>query len=171
MSVFPCHWTIVSLLKTHCYLPFSTICPSLQAHGSIKWTGLETMLRTRWFDATWLCHLKWPPKHREQLHHTERIHKSSFHKAVKITSSSGCGRVAAAVVDAPDLKGKSSVLRVRASVHYKCTEQGGSSRGNWCRRLLRVFCKQANEFRCSNTNTQMKGIEFGLIPCWSPVAL
>lgn len=104
MSVFPCHWTIVSLLKTHCYLPFSTICPSLQAHGSIKWTGLETMLRMRWFDATWLCHLKWPPKHREQLHHTEGIHKSSFHKAVKITSSSGCGRVAAAVVDAPDLK-------------------------------------------------------------------
>lgn len=51
---FPCQWTIVSLLKSHCCLPFSTICPSLKAHGSIKWTCLKTMLRTHGFDATWL---------------------------------------------------------------------------------------------------------------------
>lgn len=66
MSVFSCQWTIVSLLKTHCYFPFSPICPSLQAHGGIKWTVLETMLRTCWFDATWLYHLQWPPKHGKQ---------------------------------------------------------------------------------------------------------
>lgn len=152
MSVFPCQWTIVSLLKTHCYLPFPTICPSLQAHGSIKWTGLET---TRWFDATWLCHLEWPPKHREQLHHTEGIHKSPFHKAVKITSRSGRRRGRGGSVQPP---------RGRVSVGYKCTGQGGSSHGNRCRRFLGGFRKQVNGFRRSNTTTQMKGIEFGLIP-------
>ncbi len=68
MTVFPCQWTIVSLLKSHHYLPFTTMCPSLKAHGGIKWTGLKTMLRTHGFDATWLWYLKWPPKHHDQLY-------------------------------------------------------------------------------------------------------
>lgn len=68
MTVFPCQWTIVSLLKSHCYLPLSTMCPSLKAHGDIKWTGLKTMLKSHGFDATWLWYLKWPPKHHDQLY-------------------------------------------------------------------------------------------------------
>lgn len=76
MTVFPCQWTIVSLLKSHRYLPFSTMCPSLKAHGGIKWTGPKTMQRTRGFDATWLCYLKWAPKHHDQLYQqSEGIHQ------------------------------------------------------------------------------------------------
>lgn len=60
MTVFPRQWTIVSLLKSHRCSPFSTMCPSLWARGSIKWTSLKTMQRTHGFDATWLWYWKWP---------------------------------------------------------------------------------------------------------------
>lgn len=101
MTVVPCQWTIVSLLKSHRYLPFSTMCPSLKAHGAIKWTGLKTMPRTHGFDATWLLYLKWPPKHRDQLYQqtlkgfiSAIIYLSSFHQVAWGKSWASLGRAA-----------------------------------------------------------------------------
>lgn len=86
MTVFPCQWTIVCLLKSHRYLPFSTMCPSLKAHGGIKWTGLKTMLGTHGVDATWLWYRKCPHTMTSYINRCWRdssalSHLSSFRRA------------------------------------------------------------------------------------------